>query len=247
MNTSKKIGVYGLGRFGRYWADLLSQQFTVIGYNRTSRPVEGITLAEREEVLGCDALFFCVSISSFEEVLTSCADDIGEHTVVFDTCSVKSYPAQLMQRLLPEGTEMIATHPMFGPDSGKHGTAGLPLVFSPLRCSRETASFWRDYFNLLELRVLEMTPEEHDREAAVTQGITHVIGRVLGELDLQPSPIATLGYHKILEVVEQTCNDPFQLFMDLQHYNPYTHSMRLQLKESLDRVMQDLERADTQI
>ena len=247
MNNSKKIGVYGLGRFGRYWAGLLGRDFSVIGYNRTSRPVEGVTLASQDEVLRCDALFFCVSISSFEQVLSSCADSIGEHTVVFDTCSVKSYPAEVMQRLLPSSTEIIATHPMFGPDSGRHGTAGLPLVFSPLRCSSATASFWRDYFKQLDLQVLDMTPEEHDQEAAVTQGITHVIGRVLGELKLQPSDIGTLGYRKILEVVEQTCNDPFQLFMDLQHYNPYTHSMRLRLKESLDRVMKDLERADTSI
>ncbi len=28
-------------------------------------------------------------------------------------------------------------------------------------------------------------------------------------------------------VVEQTCNDPLQLFADLQRYNPYTKQMRM--------------------
>ncbi len=239
-----RIGVYGLGRFGRYWARLLSRHFQVIGYNRTQREVEGIRLAESREVLSCDAVFFCVSISSFEQVLESAASEIPEGTVVFDTCSVKCQPAEIMRRVLPPGVESIATHPMFGPDSAGNGVKGLPLVFSPLRCSEQTEAFWKSYFRSLGLSVLEMSPEDHDKEAAVTQGITHVIGRVLGDLNLKESSIATLGYKKILEVIEQTCNDPYQLFLDLQHYNPYTHSMRLRLKESMDRVMRALEEAD---
>ncbi len=245
--SKTKIGVYGLGRFGQFWADMLSRDFTVIGYNRSQRDTGNITLGSQEEVLTCDAVFFCVSISSFQEVLSQCAEKIGKDTVVFDTCSVKCYPAQIMSELLPKGTEMIATHPMFGPDSGRNGLAGLPIVFSPLSCSIKTSSFWKEYFQSIGLDVMEMSPEQHDREAAVTQGITHVIGRVLGSLELQPSRISTLGYKKILEVVEQTCNDPYQLFMDLQHYNPYTHSMRLRLKESLDKVMDALAKADTSL
>lgn len=243
MSTSR-IGVYGLGRFGQYWVRMLSNHFQVVGYNRTQREFEDIIQADRKEVLSSDAVFFCVSISSFEEVLAECAEDIPGGTVVFDTCSVKTLPADSMRRLLPPSVESIATHPMFGPDSARDGVSGLPLVFSPVNCSEETASFWKSYFISLGLSVLEMSPEEHDREAAITQGITHVIGRVLGDLNLQSSKISTLGYKKILEVVEQTCNDPYQLFLDLQHYNPYTHSMRLRLKDSLDRVMHALEEAD---
>ncbi len=240
----KKIGVYGLGRFGQFWAELLAEDFQVIGYNRTSREFPGITLGSKEEVLSCDAVFFCVSISAFASVLEESAGFIGRDTVVFDTCSVKCEPARLMEQLLPAETQIVATHPMFGPDSARNGPQGLPFVFSPVRCSGETREYWKGYFDSIGLEVLEMSPEEHDREAAVTQGITHVIGRVLGDLQLQPSSIATMGYKKILEVVEQTCNDPYQLFLDLQHYNPYTHDMRLRLKESLDRVMHALEEAD---
>ena len=53
-----------------------------------------------------------------------------------------------------------------------------------------------------------MTPDEHDREAAFTQGVAHYIGRVLSDLGVRRSPIGTVGYNKLLEIVEQTCNDP---------------------------------------
>ena len=64
----------------------------------------------------------------------------------------------------------------------------------------------------MELKIHDMTPDQHDEEAAFTQGITHFIGRVLKQLELKDSSIATLGYVKLQEIVEQTCNDPHAAF-----------------------------------
>ena len=71
--------------------------------------------------------------------------------------------------------------------------------------------------------------------------MTHYLGRVLAELELEPSRIASLGYLKLLEIIEQTCNDSWQLFYDLQQYNPYTREMRDRLAASLDEVKRRLD------
>jgi prephenate dehydrogenase len=89
----------------------------------------------------------------------------------------------------------------------------------------------------LGLSVAVMDPDEHDRQAAFTQGVTHYLGRVLKDLGVGPSVIATVGYRRLLDIVEQTCNDPWQLFLDLQRYNPHTREMRERLGRSLDAVM----------
>ena len=39
--------------------------------------------------------------------------------------------------------------------------------------------------------MVEMGCEEHDRQAASTQFITHTVGRVLGAMELQATPIDT--------------------------------------------------------
>ena len=91
------------------------------------------------------------------------------------------------------------------------------------------------------LSVIQLSARQHDHEAAYTQGITHFIGRVLGDLHLEPSTIATMGFGKLLDIVGQTCNDPLQLFIDLQRYNPYTTEMRKELSDSLSRIMDQLE------
>lgn len=39
--------------------------------------------------------------------------------------------------------------------------------------------------------MVNMSCEEHDRQAASTQFITHTVGRVLGAMELQATPIDT--------------------------------------------------------
>ena len=241
-----KVGVYGLGRFGFFWSGLLGQKLDVYGYNRTM-PVnapENVSLVTEDEILQCDVLFLCVSISSLESVLQRISARIKSDCLVFDTCSVKVHPVNLMKTILPESVDIIASHPMFGPDSGKYGVKDLPLVFIPVKDTGGHADFWKKVFLDFEINVIEITADMHDKDAAFTQGVTHFIGRVLNELNLKKSEISTKGYKSLLSIVEQTCNDPLQLFMDLQHFNPYTHSMRQDLNDSLNKIMKMLANAD---
>jgi prephenate dehydrogenase len=237
-----RIGVYGLGRFGAFWAGCLAERHEVLGYSRSAerKAPDAVKRVGEVEVLACDAVFLCVAISAVEEVVSSIAGKVKPGTTIFDTCSVKVHPVSVMNKLLPEGTNIIGTHPMFGPDSGKDGIAGLPFVFCPVRGSVENTDFWLNEFEMMGLKVLPLSPDEHDREAAYTQGITHFMGRVLNDLELKPSAIATMGYDKLLEIIEQTCNDPYQLFVDLQRFNPYTEQMHGHLRSSLLKVQEQL-------
>ncbi|MDC7235534.1 MAG: prephenate dehydrogenase/arogenate dehydrogenase family protein [Spirochaetales bacterium] len=234
-----QIGVYGLGRFGAFWASLLSQSFDVRAYSRnpdrlTPAGVERVDLKGLSEA---HVIFLCNAISSMEQVLPELAPLLKEGTLVADTCSVKVYPVEQMKKYLPESVGILGTHPMFGPDSGKNGVEGLPVVMCKERISDEQYILWKDHFRRMGLAVQEMTAHEHDREAAYTQGITHFIGRTLDELNLHPSSIATAGYEALLNIVRQTCNDPWQLFLDLQKYNPYTTSMRKDLHKGLEKML----------
>lgn len=233
------VGIYGLGRFGAFWGDQLSKFATVKGYSRNINRVCPSTIerVSEEEVLSCDVVVICVAISAMENFLNSIKGKIKPGTLLMDTCSVKVHPVTLMLDLLPQGVDIIGTHPMFGPDSGRNGVAGLPLVISDVRVDRAKYQLWVDLFNKMKLSVIEMTPEQHDKEAAYTQGITHFIGRTLSDLHLKGSAISTTGYNSLLEIIKQTCNDEYQLFLDLQKYNSYTTDMRKDLKHSLHKVL----------
>lgn len=236
------IGVYGLGRFGTFWAkELARHNNKVVGYSRSHKDeIENVKIVSEDECLSQPIIYLCVAISSFEDVITMIAPKIKKGSTVIDTCSVKIHPATLMEKLLPKDVNCISSHPMFGPDSGKNGVQGLPMVIYPLNCP---SSLYKEIYDSLSgwnLNLLEMSPDAHDREAAWSQGITHFVGRVLDELALQPTELATTGYNRLMSIVEQTCNDPLQLFYDLQRYNPYAKQMRMGLKGSLDSVMHEL-------
>lgn len=67
--------------------------------------------------------------------------------------------------------------------------------------------------------MVEMTCEEHDQAAASTQFVTHTVGRTLGTLRLQPTPIDTKGFEALLQLVNQTNTDSFDLYYGLFLYN----------------------------
>jgi prephenate dehydrogenase len=240
------VGVYGLGRFGSFWAELLSSRCEVRGWSRNAaRPTPpGVRRVDEVELLSLPAVFLCTSISSMEEVLARIGGRVRPGSLVMDTCSVKIHPVRLMEQALPPPVSILGTHPLFGPDSARDGVRGLPMILCPARIGEGKLHEWEGFFGSLGLDVRVMSPEEHDRQAANTQGITHYVGRVLADFGIAPSTVSTLGYRKLLEIVEQTCNDPWQLFLDLQRYNPHTREMRVRLKRSLERVMGMLENGE---
>ncbi|MFA5513821.1 MAG: prephenate dehydrogenase/arogenate dehydrogenase family protein [Sphaerochaetaceae bacterium] len=245
-DDTMKIGIYGLGRFGQFWASKLSEYGELICYNRTKRELndKNLTIGSQKEVLNCDTIIFCVAISSFKEVIIETTELINPDALIMDTCSVKEYPALIMEKYLKPTNKIIATHPMFGPDSAKNGLKGLPMVLSPIRVDDYSYNIWKSIFENMQLKVLKMSCAQHDKEAAYSQGVTHFVGRVLDELRLQPTELATVGYCSLMTIVEQTCNDPLQLFYDLQRYNRYAHTVRLNLKGALDKVLEILETQD---
>lgn len=239
------IGIYGLGRFGSFWSSTLSKIADVQAYSRSSSVPAGVKSVSEEEVCKSDILFLCNSISSVEEVCKRISGKLKKGMVVADTCSVKVFPIRTMVKNLPDDVHILGTHPMLGPDSGRNGVAGLPIAICAERIGDEELRRVLSIFSRLQLRIEQLTPEEHDREAAYSQGITHFIGRTLNSLNLKPSRISTTGYQDLLDIVQQTCNDQWQLFVDLQKFNPYTKEMRDELHSSIEDMLVKLDSIDS--
>lgn len=240
----KVVSVYGYGRFGKFWADILAEDFNVKVYSRRGLKSDEVSrvvqITDAEDIYNCDAIFFCVAISSFEDLLIKSRKLFKNNTVYFDTCSVKVEPARWMKENIPQECKIIASHPMFGPDSYFNSPDMLPMVMCNISVADEEFNWWKDYFSGKQMRVEIMTPDEHDKMVAYSQGITHYIGRVLSDLELKPTLINTLGYQKLLDIMQQTCNDSWQLFIDLQKYNPYTKNMRIDLQKSIESIYKSL-------
>ena len=131
-----QVGIYGLGRFGVFWAAQLARHYPVCAYSRRlHRPPVGVRMVSERQVLRCPVVILCVAISALEEVVERIAPQLGPDTLVMDTCSIKGFAAQVMERRLQLPVQILATHPMFGPDSARNGIVGQPMILCPVRIS----------------------------------------------------------------------------------------------------------------
>ena len=230
----KKIGIIGYGRFGKVLYDLLLKTFDVLVYD-FNKSLKDIELSSLEEVLDCSLVFVAVPISLFEGCIKEISKFNLYNTTILDVCSVKVYPVKIMEKNLAEHVGIIGTHPHFGPDSYTPFRE-LKITLCPIRDINNRILEVREIFESLSIGVTQMTPDEHDRIAASSQGITHFIGRVLKEAGVRSTKINTLGFNELLGVIEQTCNDSWDLFRDLQKYNPYTKEMIDNLIDKINDV-----------
>lgn len=225
------IAIIGPGRFGTLLKRILSSQYKVTTFDKSD---------SLDTLNQFDTIFLCVPIRNFEAVTKAISGKLKPKTTVIDTCSVKLHPVTCMREHLNKDTQIIATHPLFGPDSyseeGPHH-----MMMEQTRCNQQIYQHWKQFFASQPIHIIEISADEHDRFAARSQGITHLLGRTLESMHITKTPIDTLGFTRLLGIVNQTCNDTHELFEDLQKYNPYSKPVLEQLLQTLSSQLKTAE------
>lgn len=107
-----------------------------------------IPLSELERFVmeeNLDVIVVAVSIVSFEDTIKDLVPLLkkrievmgtGSCPLIVDVLSVKEHPRNILLELLPEECDILCTHPMFGPDSAKHGWQGQTFVYERTRIDK---------------------------------------------------------------------------------------------------------------
>ena len=176
-----------------------------------------------------------------------------------------------MEHLPPE-CDILCTHPMFGPDSGKNGWQNLNFVYEKTRIDQLVLDSSADiqsesfvnmtggfhsihedseahvegvdrierFLSIWEeegCRMVPMSCAEHDSFAANSQFITHLMGRILGNQGLAPTPIDTMGFQSVLKLIDSTTADSFELFYGLYKYNQNSMDTIVHLQSAMADVV----------
>jgi arogenate dehydrogenase (NADP+) len=252
-NSLLKIGIVGFGNFGQFLAKtLVKQGHTVLAHSRTdhgevARKI-GVSFFKDADDF-CEehpeVILLCSSIIATESVLRSFPTQrLKRNTLFADVLSVKEFPRNLFSQLLPPEFDILCTHPMFGPESGKAGWSGLPFVYEKVRVGKgaraERCYRFLNIFAQEGCRMVEMSCTEHDRHAAESQFITHTVGRMLAKLNLESTPINTKGYETLLRIVDNTCGDSFDLYYGLFMYNNNATEQLERLEMAFDALKKQL-------
>lgn len=239
-----KFGIVGYGRFGKLWANVLTHFGEVFVYDKIkiASANKNFKISTLPEVAQTDILFILTPIAAFAESCIAIKNHIHADTLIVDCCSVKIHPVNTMKTIFAKEQPLLATHPLFGPDSVKRtgSLAGHKIVICPLDRSDNKISQILKLFKQMELCIEMSTPEEHDKQMAHSQGLVHFLGRGLAALNIQQQALATPDFQSLLNMNNMVVNDSWQLFLDMHRFNPFTQAMR-------ERLLQQLHKLDDEV
>lgn len=226
---AKSLGWIGFGNFGRFFLPHLKPHFQISVYDVLGKQEEiradGYSPESLSEVAAKDIVVLAVPVQFLKEVLQTIAPHLKVGALVMDVSSVKVRPVAWMLELLPAHVELVGTHPLFGPQSGKHGIEGLNFVLCPVRTGR--LELLHHFFGeTLKLKVLERTPETHDQQMGYVQALTHFIGRAINEMDIPDVEQKTPAYQYLLDIKRNLGQDSIDLFYTIETENPYAQGIR---------------------
>ena len=223
----KTLGIIGFGEFGKLAARELRDRFAVGAHDSNLEPqditAQGVMPLSLQAAAASDIVLITVPVQAMEDVIAAVAPLVRPGATVLDVASVKMLPSRWLALHMPETVHVVPTHPLFGPQSAAQGVAGRQLVICPLRGDQhlKVAQVGAE----MGMRVRITTADEHDREMAFVQALTHLIGRSLSAMNIPDEMLKTQSYQHLLDLCGLIGNDSFELFTAIQTLNPFAREV----------------------
>lgn len=246
QNTKKSLGIIGVGQFSEFFIPHLKPFFSEIYITSKSDKSElakklGVKNSTLKEVCTQDMIMLAMPIAQISPVLEEIKDKLLPSTIVIDVCSVKVFPLKEMKRILPKNVQILGTHPLFGPQSGKNGIKDLQIVLCPERIDDKDLREIKTIFKEMGLDIKETTAKKHDEIMAYTQSLTHFFSRAAAKvIPFEDFEFTTPSAHRLKNIISEVKDDSPELFRDMQTLNPYAIKTRTKLLKELNKINDEL-------
>lgn len=234
------VAIIGFGEFARLLIRHLKPHCKIVVASRreiTQRYGLTFRQVDLETALAQDIIIPSIPAQSLETFLSANKHLINPHALVIDVCSVKVKPVEVMSLHLPKTCQILATHPLFGPNSATDKLDGQKIMVFPVRLPKQKYARIKKFLEeSLHLRVIEATPEEHDKIMAYAQGLSHYVGRIMQQMRIPESELATKAYEDLLDMKRIQGNDSWELFESIMFENPYAPDVQRRFKRAMRKL-----------
>ncbi len=240
-SSSRKqtLGLFGFGAFGKLVARELATHFEITVCDPAYVGAvldDGRALQMRglNETARCDVVVLAVPVARLAQLCQRIAPHLRSGALVLDVGSVKLLPMQVMADHLPDTVHILGTHPLFGPQSAQTGIRNRKIALCPLRGKRTRLVI--NFLRSLGLEVMLTTPEDHDRDAAMVQGLTHLIAKVLNDFGPLPTRLTTKSFDLLRDAIGMVKDDPPTVLHAIEVANPFSAEVRDAFFEKADAL-----------
>lgn len=243
QSQSYTVGIIGgKGQLGVWCRDMLERQ----GHRVCVADID-TALSSRELVAQSEIVIVSVPIGSTSEVLTEIAPLLGPEQLILDLTSVKTPFVPIMER---SRAEILSVHPMFAPQ--RSSTVGQTCVVCRVR-QGSLGEWFETFLVRMGLRLVVMTPEQHDRTMAFVQGLTHfqalTAAHCMAALGFQPTEsleTASPVYRVRLSIIGRILAQNPRLYAEIQIFNPYVKEVLEQVRRSNEVLSRLVEQKDVE-
>lgn len=239
MTSIRSVGLIGFGEFGKLLARLLPTELDVLVWTRSDHRLSaGVRRDDLDSVAACDVVVLCVPLGSYQTILGKLVNLLPAESLLVDVCSVKVKPTQLIKQFLPKHTNLLITHPLFGPQTIGDGVAGKRIIVTEAQGDR--AQEVLNWCKNLDLEVVSMTSEAHDQEMARVHALTFFIARGLHNMGVAAGEFTPPSYQSLLELVRLDQAHSQALFETMELGNPFAADVRKNLLAVLRTIDKNL-------
>ncbi|MDD3067021.1 MAG: prephenate dehydrogenase/arogenate dehydrogenase family protein [Candidatus Gracilibacteria bacterium] len=212
---------------------IFRKEFENLGYKViiSGRKPSGKVLKNSDLVKQADIVIVSVFLADTPEVIREITPLLKPNQLLCDFTSIKSEAVKLM---LESKAEVVGLHPMFGKVESVNG-------FNIFACVARSKTWWKWLKPTLEkmgLKVHEVTPEIHDKFAALHQSVPHLFSiafaRLLEKRGINPEKLFEVSSPstKLELLIEgRLLNQSAEMYADIQLLNPETRKAASEFEE----------------
>jgi len=193
-----------------------------------------------------DVLVVSVPVSETAGVVEKVAPFLGEESLIMDLASVKKRSMEAM--MTHSRGEVLGLHPLFGPHEAVF--EDLTLAVCPGR-GEQGLNWITSLFSGRGLRIIVLSPEEHDFIMGLVQGVNHFSTLALSLCILESGidirgleKSSTVTFQERLERIRRLLGQPADLFQALLMENPEAGRFIEHYRESVFRLSRLVEETD---
>ena len=183
------------------------------------------------EVRTADCILFCLPKQTALDCAPLVADAAREGALLVDTLSIKEEVCAMWQSR-SGAKEVLSINPLFAPDLGFEGQTVAAVTVRPGVLTSE----FLDLIASWEAKVVQMSAEQHDRQMALVQALTHAVilafGLTLAASDYKVEAmmqVSTPPHRALLALLARILRGEPTVYREIQVDNRHAGAVRAAL------------------